>query len=73
MTKRRRLKDDPFARERRLRRLATKQGFTLVYPWSGESRKVGSLGACYVLVPHYSGLSLDQVEDILRQQMRRSH
>ena len=30
------LSDDPFARERRLRRLATKRGFVLVSPWAGE-------------------------------------
>jgi len=56
----------PFARERRLRRLATQRGFTLVRPWGGERRKVGSSAfASYVLVPHHSGLSLDQVEEIL--------
>jgi hypothetical protein len=50
--------DDPFARERRLRRLATKRGFTLVRPWAGERRKVGGSGfTCYVLVPHHSGLA----------------
>jgi hypothetical protein len=41
MTKSQQVKDDPFARERRLRRLATKQGFTLVRPWAGERRKIG--------------------------------
>jgi hypothetical protein len=70
----RKLKNDPFARERRLRRLAMKQGFTLVQPWGGERRNVGSHGfACYVLVPHYSGLSLDEVEEILTRQRRQHH
>jgi hypothetical protein len=50
ITKSQLAQDDPFARERRLRRLATKRGFTLVRPWGGERRNVGSSGfACYVL------------------------
>jgi hypothetical protein len=68
------VEDDPFARERRLRRLATKQGFTLVRPWAGERRKVGISGfACYVLVPHHTGLSLDEVEEILTRHRRQHH
>ena len=59
------LGDDIFARERRLRRLATKRGYTLVRPWAGERRGVGGVQACYVLVPRNSGLSLDEVEAIL--------
>jgi hypothetical protein len=63
MTKPPKLKDDPFARERRL---ATRKGFTLVRPWAGERRKVGRSGfACYALVPHHTGLSLAEVEEIL--------
>ena len=65
---------DPFARERRLRRSAMKRGFTLVRPWGGERRKVGSSGfACYVLVPHHSGLSLDEVEEILTRDRQQHH
>ena len=74
MTKLQKLKDDPFARERRLRRLATRKGFTLVRPWAGELRKVGSSGfACYVLVPHHTGLSLDEVEKMLTRHRRQHH
>ena len=62
------LSDDLFARERRLRRLAAKRGYTLVRPWGGERRGVGDLQACYVLVPHHSGLSLDEVEALLTRQ-----
>ena len=73
MSKQKRVKDDPFARERRLR-LATKRGFTLVRPWAAERRKVGSSGfACYVLVPHHSGLSLEEVEEILRRDRQQHH
>lgn len=60
MIKLQKLRGDPIARERRLRRLVNKRGFTLVRPWAGERRKVGSLSACYVLVPHYSGLSVER-------------
>jgi len=68
------LKEDPFAKERRLRRLATKRGFTLVRPWGAEQRKVGRSGfACYVLVPHHSGLSLDEVEEILTRHRCEDH
>jgi len=46
--------------------MCTLKGFTLVRPWAGERRKVGSSGfACYVLVPHHTGLSLDEVEKML--------
>jgi len=62
-----------FAKERRLRRLATKRGYVLVSPWAGESRGVGSLGACYVLVPQNSGLSLDEVEAILTHTSQQGH
>lgn len=74
MARSQQVKDDPFARERRLRRLASKQGFTLVRPWAGERRKVGSSAfACYVLVPHYTGLTLEEVEEILTRQGRQRH
>jgi len=74
MTKQKTVKDDPFAKERRLRRLATKLGFTLVRPWAAERRKVGSSGfACYVLVPHHNGLSLEEVEEILRRDRQQHH
>jgi hypothetical protein len=74
ITKPQKREGDPFARVRRLRRLATKRGFTLVRPWAGERRKVGSSGfACYVLVPHHSGLSLDEVEDMLTRDPRQQH
>jgi hypothetical protein len=71
MTKPQKPTDDPFARERRLRRLATKRGFTLVRPWAGERRKVGGGFSSYVLVPHHSGLSLDEVEEILTRDARQ--
>jgi hypothetical protein len=67
------LSDDLFARERRLRRLATKRGYALVRPWGGERRGVGGLAACYVLVPHHSGLTLDEVEAILSRNKQRGH
>jgi hypothetical protein len=67
------LSDDPFARERRLRRLATKRGFVLVSPWAGERRGVGGLGTCYVLVPQNSGLNLDEAEAILTRKRQRDH
>ena len=58
-----RLSLDPSERERRLRRLAAKRGFTLVKPWAFDRRQVG--GAGFVLVPHQTGMSLDAVENIL--------
>ena len=67
------LVDDTFARERRLRRLATKRGYVLVRPWGGERRGVGGLHACHVLVPQNSGLSLDQVEAILTRKRQQGH
>ena len=67
------LGDDIFARERRLRRLATKRGYTLVRPWAGERRGVGGAQACYVLVPQNSGLSLDEVEAILTRNSQQGH
>jgi hypothetical protein len=68
------LSDDPFARERRLRRMAKKQGFTLVRPWAGERRSVGGHGlTCYVLIPHHSGLSLDEVEKLLTRDKQQHH
>jgi hypothetical protein len=67
------LSDDIFARERRLRRLATKRGYTLVRPWVGERRGVGVIGACYVLVPQNSGQSLDEVEAILTRDRQQGH
>jgi hypothetical protein len=68
------LSDDPFARERRLRRMAKKQGFTLVTPWAGERRSVGATGlTCYVLIPQHSGLSLDEVEKILTRDRQQHH
>ncbi len=67
------LSNDTFARERRLRRLAMKRGYTLVSPWSGETRGLGTLGACYILVPHNSGMNLDEVEDVLTRDKRQRH
>jgi hypothetical protein len=64
---------DIFAREGRLRRLAKKRGFTLVRPWGGEKRGVGAEGGCYVLVPHSSGLNLDEVETILTCKKEQLH
>ncbi len=60
-------------KEHRLRRLARKRGYTLVNPWGGARRGVGSLGACYVLVPQNSGLSLDEVEAILTRNRQQGH
>ncbi len=67
------MSDKIFARERRLRHLATKRGYTLVNPWGGERRGVGGLGACYVLVPQNSGLNLDEVEAILTRNRQQGH
>ena len=69
----RELSADLFARERRLRRLAARRGYALVRPWGGERRGVGGLQACYVLVPHNSGLSLDEVEAILTRNRQQGH
>jgi hypothetical protein len=73
MTKSKNLRNDPLARERRLRRLATERGFALVSVWGGDRRQIGGLGTCYVLVPHHSGLSLDEVEEMLRRPKGRQH
>ena len=67
------LGDDILARERRLRRLATKRRYTLVRPWPGERRGVVGVQACYVLVPRNSGLSLDEVEAILTRNRQQGH
>jgi hypothetical protein len=67
------LSDDIFARERRLRRLATKRGFTLVRRWAADRRGIGGLQSCYVLVPRNSGLSLDEVESILTRNRQQGH
>jgi hypothetical protein len=66
-------KKSPFARERRLRRLAVERGFALVSVWGGDRRQIGGLGTCYLLVPHHSGLSLDEVEELLRRSWRQYH
>ena len=65
------MSNDIFAKERHLRRLATKRGFVLVSPWAGERRGIGAPGACYVLVPQNSGLSLDEVEAILTRKKQQ--
>jgi hypothetical protein len=65
--------EDLFAKERRLRRLAAERGFALVRPWGHERRKVGNLGQGYVLVPHHSGMALDEVEEILKRLKRNHH
>ena len=67
------MSEDIFAKERRLRRLATKRGFILVNPWAGERRGIGVLGACYILVPQNSGLSLGEVEAILTRNRLQGH
>lgn len=67
------LSKDIFARERRLRRLATKRGYALVRPWAGDTRGVGDLHSCFVLVPHNSGMNLDEVEDVLMRDKRQRH
>ena len=63
--------EDLFAKERRLRRLAAERGFALVRPWGHERRKVGNEG--YVLVPHHSGMALDEVEEVLKRRKRNHH
>ena len=65
--------EDLFAKERRLRRLAAERGFALVRPWGHERRKVGNLGQGYVLVPHHSGMALDEVEEFLKRLKRNHH
>jgi hypothetical protein len=67
------VRDDIFARERCLRRLAKKRGYTLVRPWAAERRGVGGLQSCYVLVPQNSGLSLEEVEAILKRNRQQGH
>ena len=50
-----------------LRRRARKLGYELVSPWASERRNIGPLNCGYVLVPHRSGLSTDEVEEILNR------
>jgi hypothetical protein len=66
----RRFSEDMFARERRLRRSAKKNGYELVNPWRASDRNIPGQGP-YILVPHHSGLSLDEVEEILTRYKRQ--
>ena len=51
----------------RLRRLATKRGFTLVSPHASDRRKIdGPSGGSWVLVPHHSGMTSEEVERVLK-------
>ena len=70
--RRRRLREDVCARECRLRRMAKKYGYELVRPWRASYRNIPGRGP-YILVPHHSGLSLDEVEDILTRHKRERH
>ena len=67
------LSNDLCARERRLRRLATKRGYVLTRAHAGYRRGVGDLHSCFVLVPHNSGMNLDEVEDVLVRDKRQRH
>ena len=50
-----------------LRRLARKRGYTLVKPWCSERRQIdGPDGGDWVLVPHHSGMTSEEVERVLR-------
>ena len=53
--------------EATLRRMAYKLGYALVRPWGGDSRGIGDLDACYVLVPLNSGLTIEQVQVFLER------
>jgi hypothetical protein len=57
-------------RERRLRRLARQHGYELVSPWCASERHIRGHGD-YLLVPHRSGLSLREVEEVLTRRNRR--
>ena len=53
--------------ERRLRLLATACGFEIISPYGYHPGYIGEPGRAYVLVPHGSGLSLDEIERVLRE------
>ena len=48
-----------------LRRKAKKLGYELVSPWAHDRRNIGPIGSGWLLIPHRSGMSLDEVEKIL--------
>ncbi len=56
--------------ERRLRHLATKCGYELISPWGYNPRHIGEPRKSYVLVPHASGMSLDEVERALGDKLK---
>ncbi len=48
-----------------LRRKAKKLGYELVSPWGYDRRNIGPIPDGWILVPHHSGMSLEEVEEIL--------
>jgi hypothetical protein len=52
--------------------MAKKHGYELMNPWRASDRNIPGQGR-YILVRHHSGLSLDEVEDILTRHKRQRH
>ena len=57
-------------RVKRLRIVASRLGYELVRPWCAAKRDIPGHGP-YLLVPHHSGLNIDEVEQILASKGRR--
>ena len=53
--------------EAALRRMAKKLGYSLIQPQRGVQSGIGDIGACYVLVPLNSGMSIEEVEAFLER------
>jgi hypothetical protein len=52
-------------RVKRLRIVARKLGYEVVSPWCAEQRNIPGHGP-YLLVRHGTGLSIDEIEEIIR-------
>ena len=53
--------------ESTVRRRLRKLGYELVSPWAYDRRNIGPIGSGYVLIPHRSGMSFDEVDAILNR------
>ena len=56
--------------ERRLRQLADRCGFELICPWGFHPGRIGEAHKSYTLVAHGSGMSLDEIERVLREKVK---